>query len=344
MNGEKLLDISWKTIVKISLTIIFFYIVYSVKDVLIWFVFALIISVLFNPVIDLLRRLKIPRPIAVVFVYVGVFGILSLTVFLVVPIFINEIHQFLENFPQFFEKISPPLAALGIKAFENIGTFVETFGNVLEGMADNIFNVLFVIFGGVFSTLFIIITAVFLSLEEKVVERVLTVIFPKQYENYVLNLWGRCQKRVVGWFGARVLACLFVGIASYIAFLLFDVKYPFALALFAGVFNFIPYVGPLFTGILLFLLIFPIDLTKAIFVVVVFILIQQVENHILSPLLMKRFVGLPPALVLIAMVIGGKLWGVLGAVLVIPLVGILFEFFTEFLEKRKEKHNVVVNG
>lgn len=337
MDSEKLLDVSWKTILKISLTIIFFYIIYSIKDILVWFIFAVIISVLFGPVIKLIQRFKIPRPVAVVFVYVGSFGILSLAVFLVIPLFVSEIHQFLDNFPEYFEKVSPILSGLGFKAFENVSTFVSSFGDILEKMADNIFNVLFVIFGGVFSSLFIIITAVFLSLEERVVERTLTVIFPKKYESYILSLWAKCEKRVIGWFGARVLACLFIGVATYIALVLFNVKYPFALALFAGVCNFIPYFGPLFSGLLFFLLIFPVDMAKTIFVLIVFVLIQQVENHILSPLLMKKFVGLPPALVLAAMVVGGKLWGFLGAILVIPLAGILFEFFTEFLEKRKEK-------
>ncbi|GAI22792.1 unnamed protein product, partial [marine sediment metagenome] len=205
-----------------------------------------------------------------------------------------------------------------------------------------IFSVLFTIFGGVFTTLFVIITAIFLSLEEKTIEKALILLFPKKYEAQVLDVWTRCQKKVSGWFGARILACLFVGVVSYVAFLLFNVKYPFTLALFAGVFNFIPYVGPLLTGIVLFLIIFPTEAFKAIFVLVAFALIQQIENSILSPILMKKFVGLPPALVLISLVVGGKLWGLLGAILAVPLSGILFEFLREFLRKRKDKKAEVV--
>jgi len=120
------------------------------------------------------------------------------------------------------------------------------------------------------------------------------------------------------------------------------VRYPFTLGLFAAVFNFIPYIGPLFTGILLFLIIFPLDVLKTIFVLIAFVLIQLIEGNILSPILMKKIVGLPPALVLVALVVGGKLWGILGAILIIPLAGILFEFFREFLQKRKEKEVVIV--
>lgn len=337
MDREKLLDISWKTILKISLTLICFYIVYSVRDILVWFVFAITISVLFNPAIDFLQRKKIPRILGVIFIYLGFFGIFSVLICLTAPLFVSEIGEFLRSFPKYFEKISPPLKGLGFEAFDNIESFLKTFSSTLEKMANNIFSVLFSVFGGLLASLFVIFTAVFLSLEEKIIDKTLSFLFPKKYENYVLNLWGKCQKKVAGWFGARIIACLFVGIVSYITFFFLNVRYSFTLALFAGVFNFVPYLGPIVTGILLFLVIFPTEFFKAIVVLIAFTLIQQIEGHVLSPVLMKKFIGLHPALVLTSLVIGGKLWGVLGAILAVPLAGVLFEFLREFLQKRKEK-------
>ena len=342
MNNEKILDISWRTIAKISIAVALFYLLFTVRDILIWFIFALTISVLFNPAVNFLRRKKIPRGLAVVFIYIGNFGILSILIYLIVPIFIVEIQTFLNAFPEYFEKISPPLKGLGFQAFTNLESFLVALGGTLEGMADNIFSALFSIFGGFFTTLFVIITAIFLSLEEKGIERTLILLFPKKYEAQVLGVWARCQKKVSGWFGARLLACLFVGVVSYIAFLLFNVKYPFTLALFAGVFNFIPYVGPLLTAVILFLVIFPTEMFKAVLVLITFGLIQQVENSVLSPILMKKFIGLPPALVLISLVVGANLWGLLGAILSVPLFGILFEFSKEFLQRRHDKKVVVV--
>jgi len=108
------------------------------------------------------------------------------------------------------------------------------------------------------------------------------------------------------------------------------------------VFNFIPYIGPILTGVILFFIIFPTEPLKGILVLIAFTLIQQIENSILSPILMKKFVGLPPALVLISLVVGGHLWGLLGAILAIPLFGILFEFLKEFLQRRRDRHTVTV--
>jgi len=342
MPVEKLLDISWKTIVKISIAIVAFYILFSIRDILVWFIFALIISVLFNPVIDFMQKRRIPRILGTLLVYISFFGVFSLLIYLVIPLFSFEIEQFIQSMPDYFEKLYPSLQGLGIQTFENTESTIGTFGSSLEAMSSNIFNVIFALFGGIFTALFVIITALFLSLEEKVIERTLILIFPKKYEANALNIWQRSQKKVIGWFGARLLACLFVGVASYISFLLFNISYPFTLGLFAGVFNFVPYIGPAITAIFLFLIIFFTEPLKAVFVVVAFILIQQIEGNIISPLLMKKILGLPPALVLIALVIGAKLWGVLGAILIVPLAGIIFEFTREFLQKRKEKQVVVV--
>jgi len=336
------LDISAATIAKLSIAAVAFYILYSIRDIFIWFVFALLITVLFNPAIDFLQRKRIPRVLGVVAVYVGVLGIFTLMVFLVVPLFMQEVKEFTQAFPEYFEKIAPPLRGLGLEAFENMESFLESFSNTLEGMSSNIFLAVFAIFGGMLATIFIITMAIFLSLEEKFIEKTIFLIFPKKYEAMALSVWRRVQRKVAGWFGARILVCIFVGVAAYITFLIFNVSYPFTLALFAGIFNFIPYIGPLLTGIILFVLIFPAEPLKAIFVLVAFWLIQQIDGNILSPILMKKFIGLPPAIVLVALVVGAQLWGILGAILVVPLAGILFEFLREFLQRRKEQKAVVL--
>jgi predicted PurR-regulated permease PerM len=342
MIDEKILDVSWKTILKIAIAVICFYVLYSVRDIIVWFVFSLVISILFNPIIDFLQKNRIPRVVSVLSVYFVLFGLLSVLIWMVVPIFVEETQLFLQSFPEYFEKISPPLRGFGIQAFESIESFISSIGDTLESKASNIFSILFSLFGGIFSTTFVIVTSIFLSLEEKVIEKAISLIFPKRYESIALSIWERSQKKVAGWFGARLIACLFVGLASYLVFFIFKVKYPFILGLFAGVFNFIPFIGPLITGVVLFLIIFPQEMLKAIFVIISFTLVQTIEGNILSPILMKKIVAVPPALVIVALVVGGKLWGVLGSLFVIPLTGILFEFVKEFLEKRRDKEVVVI--
>lgn len=337
MNNEKILDISWETIFKLFIGAIIFYLLYSIRNIIIWFIFAIIISILLEPLIDFLTRRKIPKLISVIFIYFIIFGLISLLLYFTVPILTAEIKEFAKILPQYFEKISPPLEGLGFQALKDIKTFTDLVSKNLERMTETIFNAIAAIFGGVLATFTIFSISLFLSLEEKPVERALQVIFPKKYEATLLDIWSRCKSRVSGWFLSRILGCLFVGIFSYLSFFIFNVKYPFALAILAGVIDFLPIVGPVLAGIIIFITVSLTSFWKAIFVLITFILIQQIENGILLPALTKKFVGLSPVIVLLALAIGGILWGFWGAILAIPFFGILFEFTKEFFEERKAK-------
>ncbi|MDO8639292.1 MAG: AI-2E family transporter [bacterium] len=337
MDNEKVLDISWGTILKLAVTIVCFYIIFLIKDILIWFFFAIIISILFNPVVDFLEKKKVPRVMGVVLIYSAFLGLLSVFMYLSVILFLAEIKQFSQFLPQYWGKLSPLFQSLGLPIFENTENFFQTLGGNLEKVSRSLADVVFLVFGGIFSTILTITMAVFISLEQKPIERWISLFFSKHHEAYALSLWERCQKKVSGWFLMRIIACIFVGGLSYFTFFLFNLKYSFSLGLIAGVLNFIPIVGPIATGILIFIIALFDSLAKGVFIVIAFILIQQVENNILTPILSKKFIGMSPILVLASLSVGGTLWGILGAILAVPLAGILFEFLKEFLQQRKKE-------
>jgi len=337
-NQGQFLDISWSSIFKIFFVGFLFYAAYLVREIIVLFIFALIVSILVNPAINFLKRLRIPRVIGTIFVYLSIFGVLGLIIYLTAPIFIFELQQFSRSLPQYFQDIHPFLKGLGIEIQGNLQEVVRELAGGLEQISAGIFSALSFVFGGVFSTILILATAFFLSLEEKGVERFLTLLSPKRHEEYVARLFRRCQKKVSGWFGSRLLISIFVGLATFLMLLLFDVKYAFMLALMGGLLNFVPYIGPLAAGILMLIFIGATDLWwKAGFSVVGYILIQQIDAYVLTPVLTSKFVGLPPAIILLSLVIGGKLFGILGAIFAIPVAGILYEFFKEFLERKKRE-------
>lgn len=341
MSESRVLDVSLSSIIKIALAGLFFYMLFLIRDLLIWITFALIISILFNPAIEFLKRF-IPRVAAVILVYFTVFGIIGAMFYLIAPLFFIEIQQFSQDFPLYFEKISPPLRSLGITAFESLDVFTKTLEDNLAKVSSNIFIAVGAIFGGLFSTVTIFAIALFLSLEEKGAERMLRVLTPKRYEAVVLNLWARSQKKVSGWFGARILASSFVGVMTFVTCYVLGIDYAVSFSLFAGVFNFIPFVGPLLAAAVTGVIVAADSWLKAAFFLAASLLIQQIEGNILSPVLTKKLVGLPPALVLIAVIAGAQLWGLMGALLAIPIAGIFFEFLRDFLKKKKESATVVL--
>lgn len=341
-SSEKILDISWGTIFKISTAILIFFLIYQIRDIFILVVFSVILSALFNPAIDFLVARRVPRALSVVFVYLLFFAVLGSAVFMVVPIFIREINYFTDIFRINYEKLAPVLQGLGGEAFQNYESFTRTIEVQLSSAASSIFSAVAAFFGGIFSTFTIFSIAIFISFEEKGIEKTLSLLFPKKYEAAVLNIWQICQNRVSLWFGSRILSSFSVALMTFIACKILGINYAISFSLLAGVANIIPMIGPLFAGAAMVLFTLLTSWEKAIFILIIAILIQQIENNFISPILTKKFIGMPPVLVLIALIVGGSLWGVMGAVLSMPLFGILFEFTKEFLKKKREEGAVVL--
>ena len=337
MNQPKVLDISWEAILKMAIALFIFYLTYLIRDILIWVVFGLIISVLFNPAIDFLQKKHFPRTVATILIYVTLFITIGFLIYSIAPLFVTEIQQFSQFFPEYFEKLSTPLRGLGIEAFESIDAFTKTFEQGLAKASANIFSAVGAVFGGIFSAVTIFTIALFLSLEEKSLDRLIGILSPKRYEAFALSLWARSQKKVSGWFGSRILCCLFVGLTTYLACYALNIKYAVSFGLLSGVLNMIPIIGPVIVGVAVAILVAATSWTKAVFFIITFIIIQQIEGNVLSPVLTKKFIGLPPVLVLVSVMVGAKLWGFMGALLAIPVAGILFEFLRDFLKKRREE-------
>ncbi len=336
MENQQTLTISWSAIIKIFIAIFVFYILFLARGILVWFFFALVISLLLQPAINTLRWLKVPKIFAVILVYSSIFGVLGLLLYLTAPIFIYEMKQLSLHIPEYFEKLSPFLKELGIALGQNFDDFTATLIANLQQSSESIIKAVSVFFGGIASTAFIFTFAFFISLEEKGPERMIALLAPKKYEGYIVTIFERAQTKVSGWFGARLVACLLVGIASFVVFFLFGVKYAFILALLSGVLNFIPYVGPTITLVLSILFVgVSNSWLLAIYIFVALLVIQEIENKFLTPVLMKKFMDLPPALVLMALLVGHTVFGFLGMVFIVPVFGIAYEFLKEFLERRR---------
>jgi len=338
MNHESTFNISWETIFKILIAVIGIYTLYLVRDILLWFVFALVIAILFNTLIDFLERKRIPRLISCLVLYFGIFVLLGFFVYKTAPIFLSETKDFSQNLPQYLQKISPFFEKFGIEIFKSTQTLFESLANNFERAGKNILNALSFIFGSIGAVFFVISLAFFISLKRNFGERILEIFSPLKYKNYFSNLWQKSKQKVSGWFISRIIGMVFVGVVTLIILKILNVKYAFILGSMAGILDFIPIVGPIIAGIIITLFAAMNNLGQAIFVLIAFIIIQQIENTFLLPVISAKFIGLSPILILIALSIGSKLGGILGAILFIPIVGIVFEVLKDYLIKiRREE-------
>ena len=134
--NERTLDITWMSIVKILIAGFVLYVLFLARDIVIWFFFALIVSLLLEPVISLLRKFRMPKVIAVLAVYMFIFFVIGFLVYLSAPILINETKQLSANIPDYFEQLNPVLKNLGFEVSKNFDEFTGSLIGALSAGSD----------------------------------------------------------------------------------------------------------------------------------------------------------------------------------------------------------------
>jgi predicted PurR-regulated permease PerM len=329
------IDIAWQAILKVVVAIVLFWIIYLLRSVIVWVILALFISILFNPLIEMLEKKKIKRVFATVIVYLVFLSLIALALFIMIPPLVVETRYFGSNFGHYFNMIPTYLSQMGIDSFESLYSFNSSLNDALVKISSNIFGVFASLFGSLFAGLTIFTLSIYMSIEEKEIIKGLRLVSPKKFEEQVLKRWERSQHHVVAWFGSRVLACICVAIMTFLLCVFLKIKFALALALLSGIMNMIPIVGPITAGIIVSAFALAISVPKMVIAIIFVVLIQQIENNILTPIFTRRMSGLPSILVLISILVGGVLGGIVGAILAIPMAGIIFEALKDYFTHRK---------
>lgn len=335
-NKTKTFDISWSALLKIGFALAVGWALYLARDILLLALFALVISFLFNPAINFLEKMKFSRTLAVLAVYLALFGGLGVSIYLVVPVFMIETQQLGQLFPVYFEKVAPVLSEWGFAIFQSMDVFIATIRDWVMDASYSIIGSIAGIFGGVMAMFMLITAAIFFSLEECGMRKFVLLLAPKEHEKSVLVWWERAQVKISGWFAVRLAGMLAVGSFTSLACWALDIRYPVFLGFFAGVADIIPFVGPAVSGAIIAIVALIDSWQKAALAVGIFIVIQQLENNLVIPLLSKKFMEFPAILVLLSLLVGDVLWGLAGAILAIPLFGILYDFVRDYLMKHKQ--------
>lgn len=329
-----MIDLTWRSLFKIAVALVLFYVVYLLRSVLVWILLSLIISTLLNPLIEKLEKRKIHRIGASVIVYFFLLLTLGLIVYIIVPPMIAELQVFSFSFAKYFNNIPGFLSSIGLSSFESITNLSSGLNESLIKVSSNILNVFVSLFGSVLAGVTVFVLSLFMSIEEKEMVKGLRLVSPRNFEEEVIKRWERSKDQVVLWFGSRVLACLCVALMTFLLCVLLKIKFALSLALLAGLLNIIPMVGPIISGAIVVL--FTLEsIPKFVLAVVFLIIIQQIESNVLTPIFTKKMVGLPNVLVLLSIIVGGLLGGIIGAILAIPLAGILFEGLKDYFNHRK---------
>jgi len=339
----QLITISTASIVKVAVFLLAAFFLYMIRDIIALFFMSLVLASIINPLASWFQEKGWSRAAAVLLLYLLILFILGAVVMLLVPAVISETRDLLANADAIWGSV---LGTLG-----PLRTFVAEhgLGASLSDALSKIATGLNVAAGGIVATIrglvtsvasliIVLVVAFYLVVSEDALKRLFREVAPEPYQPYLVDLFQRIEKSIGGWVRGQLILSVIVGVAVYLALQILGVKYALVLALAAGVAEAIPYVGPVFSAIPAILIALTQSPVKGLLVGIMYVVIQQVENHVLVPKIMQKVTGLHPIVSIFAMLIGVKVAGLVGALLAIPvamMLGIVIADAFRFLKTHR---------
>ncbi len=319
------IEISSKTIVFSIFFILFLFFLWQIKDLIFSLFIGFILSGALKPFVDFLETKKIPRHISSFFVYVIFISLFFILFYLIFPPILKEMSVLFTNLPSM---------AKNIPELKNFIDF-NFINNNLPNLTNNIFGFI----KGFFSNIFFIVSTLFfgfyLLMDNKFIKKTLQIFYDDQYAQKINYIIEKGQRKTAFWFWGEMILMIVVGFLTYLGLLFFGFqKYALALAVLAGFLEIIPNVGPIISAIPAVIIGLSQSFSLGLSMIGLYIIVQQLENNLIVPLIMKKIVGVHPIISLMALLIGGRLAGVLGVLLSLPMV-IFIE--TLILEWQKER-------
>ncbi|MGV8146845.1 MAG: AI-2E family transporter [Alkaliphilus sp.] len=304
------------------------------------FIFAMILAYILNPVVKFVEKWGVSRLFSVLLVYVFISTIILITSLTIIPKISSEVKELVESLPEFTNEVYDYSYELYMKFTRNVDKLPSEFDgmkNILEDNTDrmqkiivdtiaSITNSLVSIFSKIVSIVLIPILAFYFLKDTVKIRKTLILTIPKKHRGAIIEIARDLDKVLGGFITGQLIVAAFIGVLTTAALLVLGVRFAIIVGFIAGIANVIPYFGPIIgiiPGVLFALLDSP---TKALWVLGIFIAIQQIESAILSPKIVGNKVGIHPIIVILVLLIGGKLFGVVGLMIAIPLAGTIKVF------------------
>jgi predicted PurR-regulated permease PerM len=332
----------------IVLTAIILYVAYQVRSVLLLLYISGLLAIGFSPIVRLIERQhllpvgtrRFPRWLAILVLYVFIIGTFVGIGMMVFPPLFQQAQDLWAEKEQMFEQGQRFLRERGLLRGEalTLEQAVERAPSAAGGkdaMA-TVFGAVRGVLGGIVGFLTILIVTFYLLVDSWSLHQMLLRLFPKAERPRVDAAARAITVKVSAWLGGQLLLGTIIGVTSVIGLWLMGIPFFYVLALISAVGELIPVVGPILAAIPAMAVAATVSYQKVLMVVIFFVIQQQFENHVLVPKVMERQVGVSAVMVIVALLIGGNLLGIVGALLAVPTAAILQVLVMEILEIKEQ--------
>lgn len=327
-------SISSTTLLRVLGVLLLLGFLYIIRDIVAVFFAALFVAALLDPFADFLEKKRVPRGIAVIFVYAAALAVVLGMLILVLPPVLEEFQTFIAAFAPFIThatgtNIPTDFFAQGSVAANLESLFATIRASGVAAAVPQLLSIGSAAFGGVFATILVLILAFYLVVEKSALVKAIAFVTPAEYQPFVLQTAVKMRERMGSWLRGELVLMFSIAILTYFALLLLGVPYALVLAIIAGILEIIPFIGPLLSGVPAVILALSISPIHAVLTALSYVVIQSVEGNVLVPKIMQKATGINPIISLLAVLIGWRLGGIVGAILSIPLANAISVFMEE---------------
>lgn len=308
--------------------------IYLIRDIVLLLFLAVIISSALQPIVDLLEKESVPRWLAVLFIFFSTFFLLGIFIGKIIPPLIFQGQSLLNSLPVFIQESLATLHLNGFVTQQQVRLFMqEIVGGVsgsLVGAPLSLIRFGAGLVGHLATLATLLVFSFYFILERERVYGFVLSFFKGGQKREMEKILLRIEKKMGQWLRGQVVLMFLIGVFTYLGLLALRVDFALPLALLAGLLEIIPILGPLISVVPALVVAAAISPLKALSVATFYLLLQQLEGNILVPRVMKQAVGLDPVLVILALMVGARLAGPMGALISVPATAVLVIIYQEW--------------
>src|SRR5438034_3431037 len=321
-----------RTVLTVAAVAVLLATLWAAREALLLIYVSALIAMGFSPIVRGIERprraggrQRVPRVFAILVIYVAIVGVVVLLGFMILPPLIDQAIALWANMPVYFNRFQNLLVKYGLQSRPL--TLEEAVKSAPAGAggdaASAVLLALWGLIGGVFGVITILILSFYLLIEAEALFNYVTRFVPAPRRARFTTASREVVSKVSAWLRAQFVLAGVMGTFAAVGLGLMGEPYVYVVALVAAIGETIPIVGPIIGGVTAVLVALTVSPKLALMVGLYFLVLHQLEANVLVPKIMERRVGVSPVTVMAALLIGGALWGLIGAILAIPTAAIL---------------------
>jgi predicted PurR-regulated permease PerM len=342
-ENRQIINVSTHTIVKIVAVFLGLYFLFLIRDIILLVIISMILAAAISPLVEwLYARLRFPRGLTVVLVYIVFISFVVLVFSLLLPKLAIEVvslgnnirdlqdSQFLQNsvFNEFIFRLG-------------LSNMLQNLGLTLSELTQTLFQRTLGVFSGIFDLISVLVISFYLVIQQDGMKEFAKSLAPSEYHARIASMVSKVQNRLGKWLLGQLALMFSIFLMTYIGLSILQVKYSLVLALFAGLLEIVPYIGPILSAVPAVLVALLQSPLLALIVVALYTFVQQSENYLLVPKIIGKSIGANPLVVLVALLVGFKIAGIIGMLIAAPLVAVGTVVMEDYDSHRKSKVEVV---